>query len=68
MAIAKLFVLHANTITLKPILNVAHRQRKVFTLDLPKTTLNDIFNTFLSYWKTSDLHLMLEDFNVKELY
>ena len=49
MAIAKLFVLHANTITLKPILNVAHRQRKVFTLDLPKTTLNDIFNTFLSY-------------------
>ena len=36
--------------------------KKNFHYRLPKTTLNGISFTFLSSWKTSDLHLRLEHF------
>ena len=42
--------------------------KKIFHSQLPKTTLNNICFTFLSYWKTSDLHFILEDFSKKQLY
>ena len=42
-------------------------KNKIFHFRLRKTTLNDISFTFLSYWKTSDLHLILEDFYKKRI-
>ena len=35
--------------------------KKKFHSRLPETVLNSISFTFLSNWKTSDLHLVLED-------
>ena len=53
-------------------LNVTHHGRamkKIFTLDCLKV-LNDFFFffTFLSYWKTSDLHIVPVDFYKKGLH
>ena len=53
-------------LTLKLIFNIARQKR--FHSRLPKTMKQSIWFTFLSYWKTSDLDLILEDFYKKELY
>ena len=58
------------TIIAKLILNVVHYgcgTKKIFHSRSTKTLLNGISFTFLSYWKTSDLHLVLEDFCKTEL-
>ena len=59
-----------NKITAKLILNVAHHgseTKKIFHSRSSKLALNGFFFTFLSYWKTSDLHLVLKDFNKKRI-
>ena len=55
----------------KLILNVAHNgwaTKKMFHSRSPKTTIQGISFTFLSYWITWDLYLILEDFYLEELY
>ena len=50
-------------ITAKLILNVSHHSsatKKLFHSQSPKTILNGISFAFLCYWKTSDLHLIVE--------
>ena len=38
---------------------------KIFQSRLPKTVLNSIFFTFLSYWETPEMCLVTEDFTKK---
>ena len=40
------------------------KTKKIIQSRLPKTALNNIFFTFLSYWITLDLHLTLEDLKI----
>ena len=40
--------------------------KNIFYSRTPETALNGIFSNFLSYWKISDLHLVLEDFHMKK--
>ena len=60
----KLFVSSTNDNNCKTDLKLCPPQledKKKFHSRLPETVLNSISFTFLSNWKTSDLHLVLED-------
>ena len=58
-------------ITAKLILNAAHQRwtaKKIFHSRLPKTVLNSVFFTFLSYWKHQICILYQKTFTKEELY
>ena len=58
-------------ITAKLILNAAHQRwtaKKIFHSRLPKTVLNSVFFTFLSYWKHQICILYQKTFIKEELY